>query len=115
MFCHAPLRVRFTHASTVTPVVALSDADDGTVTMSSTPSKEAAVFVSAVRAPCCPRTTPFWYVPGFVAVRRPDREAVRAAEADVPGVVVLVGAGGVGPLRELGGRHGPGAARRGRG
>ena len=60
--------LRFTHASSVTPVVALSEVEEGTLTMSSTPSNEAALFVSAVSAPDWPSVTPFRYVPGFAPV-----------------------------------------------
>ena len=59
MFCQAPVLLRFTHASTVTPVVAFSELEEGTLTMSSTPSNETALLVSAVSAPGWPSVTPF--------------------------------------------------------
>ena len=65
MFCQTPVVLRLTQASTVTADVAFRDAEDGTVTMSLTPSKEVAVLVSVASAPGCPSVTPFWYVPGF--------------------------------------------------
>ena len=41
------------------PEVALSELEEGTLTMSSTPSNAAALFASAVSAPGCPSVTPF--------------------------------------------------------
>ena len=60
MFCQAPVLVRLTQASMVTPLVAFKEVEWGTLTMSLTPSKEAAVFASAASAPVCPSVTPFW-------------------------------------------------------
>ena len=60
MFCQALLLERLTQASMVTPAVAFKALEWGTLTMSLTPSKETAVFASAVSTPVCPSVTPFW-------------------------------------------------------
>jgi len=54
-----PDLVRFTQASSVTPLVKLSELECGTATWSSSPSKEAARSPSFQMVPGTPRMTPF--------------------------------------------------------
>jgi len=67
---------QYTHASNVTFAVAVVTTER--LTLSSTPSKPAAVSVSVVSAPVCPSATPPAQVPGSAL---PDASAAVVPEA----------------------------------